>query len=59
MNDSSLPGGRFYQCSRIQVVDFVELQKSWEELEFLVTDLEPLAWQGVDDIVGNFGIFRY
>lgn len=56
---SSLPGGRFYQCSRIQVVDFIELQKCWEVLEFLIADFEPHAWQGVDDIVGHFGVFRY
>ena len=57
--DSFLPGGRFYECSRIQVVDFVELQKSVQVLKFLVSYLEPLAWQRVDDIVGHFGIFRY
>jgi hypothetical protein len=41
---SSLPGGRFYQCSRIQVVDFIELQKCWEVIKFLISNFEPHAW---------------
>lgn len=54
-----LPGGWLYQCGRVQVVDFVELQEGREVLKLLVAYLEPLTGQGVDDIVGHFGVLRH
>lgn len=53
------PGGWLYQRSRVQVVDFVELQESREVVELLVANLKPLAGQRVDDIVRHFGVFRH
>lgn len=53
------PGGWLYQCGRVQVVDFVELQESREVVELLVAYLKPLAGQRVDDIVRHFGVFRH
>lgn len=38
-----LPGGRFYQCGRVQVVDLVELQKRGQVVKLLVTDFKPLG----------------
>lgn len=38
-----LPGGRFYQRGRVQVVDLIELQKRGKVLELLVADFEPLG----------------
>lgn len=53
-----VPGGRFYQRGGVQVVDLVELQEGGQMVELLVADLEPLAGQRVDDIVGHFGVLR-
>lgn len=54
-----LPGGWLYQRGRVQVMDFVELQESWEVVELLIPYFEPLAGQRVDDIVRHFGVFRH
>ena len=54
-----LPGCWLDQGGGVQVVDLVELQESREVLELLVADLEPLAGQRVDDVVGHFGVLRH
>lgn len=52
-----LPGGRFYQCGRVQVVNLVKLQKRGQILKLLVSDFEPLGGQRVNNVVGHLGVF--